>query len=736
MNEPAFQRVEELFHRTVEVEADRRSAFLDAACGGDAALRAAVQELLDHDAAEDSDFLASPVARPTGGSDAPTRPAPPASFVQAPAVPGYEIVEEIGRGGMGVVYKSRHINLNRIVALKMLLPATPGDLKPLARFRTEAEVLARLHHPNIVPIYDIGEAEKRPYFTMEYIAGPNLARFMDGRPQDPTASARFVETLARAVHAAHEAAVVHRDLKPANILLAPTPAGGRPTLTACEPRITDFGLAKDATAPRALTQTGLAVGTPCYMAPEQARGEGNNVRPATDIYALGTILYEMLTGRPPFDAETAVETMRQVVCEDPVSPTRLRPRLPRDLVVICMKCLEKPPGRRYASALDLAEDLRCFQAGEPIRARPAGFLERACRWCSRRPLTASLLALVVVLSMSLVGLAAVYEIRLQQALQKKATDEERLVIRLNITIGEMDVDAGDLYVALLYFTEALHLEDDLADPDRETRASIAAILRRCPRLVRLTTFDKPVVFARVGPSGGWVALAGEGYTLEIRDVTTGQAIGAAVSLDAAPLDGAFSADGGRLVVIDAGGAMRVGDATAGRWLAGPIPVDRSIRRVAFSADGARILLAGADGVVEVRQARTGERVASPPDSGRAEPQFSPDGGLVLGDDAAGGVHVWETATGWDIAPSLHEGGPVKAAAFRPDGKEIVVVGADGVVCTWRLPPVSDGAEDRPPAELTPLAQVLAGARLDENEQRQPLDARGLKAAWDKLPHEP
>ena len=183
MGEPAFQRVEELFHRAAEVSAERRAAFLDAACGGDAALRAAVQELLDHDAADDSDFLASPVARPRGGSDAPTLPAPPGAFCPTPTVPGYEIAEEVGRGGMGVVFKARQLSLDRIVALKMLLPPAPGDPKPLARFRAEAEILARLRHPNIVTIYDFGEYETRPYFTMEYVPGPNLARFLDRRPQ-------------------------------------------------------------------------------------------------------------------------------------------------------------------------------------------------------------------------------------------------------------------------------------------------------------------------------------------------------------------------------------------------------------------------------------------------------------------------------------------------------------------------------------------------------------------------
>ena len=293
MSEPAFQSVEKLFHKAVEVDPGRRAAFLDAACGGDSALRAAVQDLLNHDAEADaSTFLASPVVRPP---DAATVPGWSKGGGPAPTLPGYEVLEELGRGGMGVVYKARHIHLNRLVALKMLLPGTPADLEPLARFRAEAELLARLNHPNIVPIYDIGECEGRPYFTMEYVAGPNLARFLDGRPQDAAASARLIETLARAVHAAHQCGVIHRDLKPANILLSsegrgarggkegdegtdPSSLGPHPSLLAT-PKITDFGLAKDQTASRGLTRIGAAMGTPCYMAPEQARGDSKAHRP-------------------------------------------------------------------------------------------------------------------------------------------------------------------------------------------------------------------------------------------------------------------------------------------------------------------------------------------------------------------------------------------------------------------------------------------------------------------------
>ena len=728
MSEPAFQRVEELFHEAVEVDPGRRAAFLDTKCGGDGALRAAVQELLDHDARNhDATFLASPVARPTDGDGlAVARPGSNVGDAPPPAFPGYEILGEVGRGGMGVVYRARQIGLNRLVALKMLLPGAPGGLERLVRFRTEAEVLARLNHPNIVPIYDIGECEGRPYFTMEYVPGRDLARFLDGRPQDSAAAARLVETLARAVDAAHRCGVVHRDLKPANILLGsgewPVASGEKrheanpPSLATrhsplAAPKITDFGLAKDMTASAGLTRTGEAMGTPCYMAPEQARGDRKAVGPATDVYALGAILYEMLTGRPPFDADSQAETVAQVLHDDPVPPSRLRPRLPRDLVTICMKCLDKAPGRRYGAALDLAEDLCRFQAGEPIHARPAGRIERAYRWGRRRPLVAALLGLLGVLITAFVVTVVVYEVRLRQALSKEEAidaEQRRQIGHLDITIGVARRDEGDSFTALLYFTDALRLDDALPDRARDDRIRIAATLRQCPRLVQLRTFDDPVICATLGPSGGRAAVIGPDNGIEVRDLATGEAVGPTLPTAAAALDGAFGPDGRSLAVVGQDGKVYLWDLETGKRRelegeaarrAAPRPGER---RAVFSPDGERYVVAGADDFAEVRRARTGELVA----------------------------------------PPLRQGGPMKAAAFGPDGKQVVVVGGAGVVCVWELPDspavrVADDAaepDERPTEELATLAQVLADARLDENKARQTLDAPGLQAAWDRLPH--
>jgi serine/threonine-protein kinase len=308
-----------------------------------------------------------------------------------PRVPGYQVESVLGRGGMGVVYKARHLRLNRLVALKMALTGAHAEPRELERFQREAEAMAGLRHPNIVQVYHVGEAEGQPYFTMEYVEGGSLARKLASTPQPARQAAALVATLAGAIQAAHQGGVVHRDLKPANVLLT---ADGTP-------KITDFGLARRLEGGTGVTQSSVIMGTPSYMAPEQARGPTQAIGPAADVYALGAILYELLTGRPPFRGETPTETVLQVLYQEPVPPARLNPKVPRDLETICLKCLHKEPQRRYASAAALAEDLGRFQEGQPIRARPLGWAERSWRWCRRKPAAAALL----VTALALLGLA-------------------------------------------------------------------------------------------------------------------------------------------------------------------------------------------------------------------------------------------------------------------------------------------------------------------------------------------
>jgi tRNA A-37 threonylcarbamoyl transferase component Bud32 len=310
------------------------------------------------------------------------------------AAPGYEILGELGRGGMGVVYKARHTKLNRLVALKMILAGGHASAAELARFQTEAEAVARLRHANIVQVYEVGEHEGKPFFSLEFCGGGNLKEKLSGTPLPVGEAAALVETLARAMQAAHEQHVIHRDLKPANVLLAEDGT----------PKVTDFGLAKKLDE-AGQTHSGAILGTPSYMAPEQAGGQTSDVGPLADVYALGAILYECLTGRTPFQCVTIAETLEQVRSKEPVAPSHIRKDVPRDLETICLHCLRKEPERRYASAKLLAEDIQRFRAGRPIAIRPVGSAERLWRWCRRNPRWAAMIAAVTALLLGVTGVS-------------------------------------------------------------------------------------------------------------------------------------------------------------------------------------------------------------------------------------------------------------------------------------------------------------------------------------------
>ncbi len=319
-----------------------------------------------------------------------------------PVIAGYDSLVLVGRGGMGKVYRARHTTLGRTVALKVL--AHEPDERMLARFAEEARAVARLQHPNICPLFETGTVEGRPWFAQEFLSGGSLAQQFGGVPQDPRAAAGLVETIAGAVQHSHESGILHRDLKPGNILLG---ADGTP-------KVTDYGLAKVLAAPGTdstegaaggLTRTGEIVGTPGYMPPEQASGIVTGLGPATDVYGLGAILYEALTGRPPFQAPDALQTLLMVLAMDPVSPRLLQPKVPRDLETVCLKCLEKSPKRRYPSARELADDLGRFREGRPILARPVGFFERTAKWAQRRKAAAAMAALSGLLIVLVIAFA-------------------------------------------------------------------------------------------------------------------------------------------------------------------------------------------------------------------------------------------------------------------------------------------------------------------------------------------
>lgn len=358
----------------------------------------------------------SPGAIPSLVASLPDHSGTTAPIVRLRATPlrigNYDVVAELGRGGMGVVYQARHHGLDRFVAIKMILAGGYASEESVRRLRTEAEAVARLQHPNVVQIYDVGEHDGQPFLVLEYLEGGNLAQRVAGKPQSPRVAAQLIQTLSRTIDYAHANGILHRDLTPSNVLLseisakrAKDPETGALDidLERATPKITDFGLAKRLDDGVGHTRTGAVMGTPGYMSPEQAMGNAEVIGPSCDIYSLGAMLYELLTGRPPFVGETALDTLEQVIRQEPVPPTRLHPKVPRDLETICLKCLEKEPAKRYATAGEIADDLERYRKGEPILARRAGTVLRLWRWSKRRPAAAALILVSVLAAVTLLA---------------------------------------------------------------------------------------------------------------------------------------------------------------------------------------------------------------------------------------------------------------------------------------------------------------------------------------------
>ena len=316
----------------------------------------------------------------------------------------YELISLVARGGMGVVFKARHTKLNRLVALKMILAgqlACPADIQ---RFRSEAQAAARLDHPGIVPVYEVGECQGLHYFTMAFVEGASLAERLHEGPLDALEAARLVREIAAIIHFAHDNGVIHRDLKPGNVLIDKQR----------QPKLTDFGLAKRTDGAGGASGSGQLLGTPSYMAPEQANGTAS-VGPAADIYGLGALLFALLTGRPPFQAATMFDTVVQVMSSDPPAPTALNSAVPRDLETICLKCLEKAPGKRYSSAADFQDDVDRFLSGRPILARPVGLWERGRKWVRRRPGPAASAAVTVLALAAMFAVVVDFNFRLKNS---------------------------------------------------------------------------------------------------------------------------------------------------------------------------------------------------------------------------------------------------------------------------------------------------------------------------------
>jgi eukaryotic-like serine/threonine-protein kinase len=654
-----------------------------------------------------------------------------------PEIPGYEVAELLGRGGMGVVYWAWQKGLNRPVALKLVHAGAQASPATLARFRIEAEAVARLQHSNIVQIYDVGQHAGAPYLVLELVEGGNLAQRVAGTPQPVRWAAGLVEAVARGTQAAHHQGVVHRDLTPTNILLT---ADGTP-------KITDFGLAKLIIGGGDLrTQTGELLGTPSYMAPEQAAGRQQAIGAATDLYALGAILYELLSGRPPFKAESPLETLRQVVSDEPVPPSRLRPHLPRDLETICLKCLSKEPARRYADALALAEDLRLFLEGRAILARRSGGFERAWRWCRRNPGLAAMnlttAALVVLLTVGSTLAAWNYrnqvkkvEVSEARARAEYEEGQKQLFQALydRARAQRFSRQVGQRFQSLAAIEAAVRigrklnlppekfelLRDEaiacMALPDLEPTGRVIprppgvlvvvfdlAMTRyalyfrngtvKVCRVVDDAEVDRFEVQTprgydvfRFSPDGRYLALVrGAGRALTVRDVDC-----RTFALhDPGPVGGTagrFSPDSLRLALCRADGTTLIYDLATGRqgglW-GGPA----SARDLAFSADGAQIAVVHGEpgkSCCRILDSRTGRLVRSitlpAPGVGVA---WSPDGRTLATTCQDNKLYLWDTATATSKGSLEGTASGGLVAAFHPTGALLLTYSWESQLRLW------------------------------------------------------
>jgi WD40 repeat protein len=641
----------------------------------------------------------------TPGLPQPTQPGEKAT-ANLPSVPGYEILGVLGRGGMGVVYKARQIRLNRLVALKMILAGSHAGERELARFRSEAEAVARLQHPNFVQIYEVGEwragdvSPPMPFFSLEFCEGGSLDKKLGGTPMAPPQAAELVEKLARAMHAAHQKEIVHRDLKPANVLLA----------TDGTPKIADFGLAKKLDE-AGQTASDAILGTPSYMAPEQAGGKSKEVGPLADVYALGAILYECLTGRPPFRAAAPLDTLHQVLSDEPVPPRMLQPNTPRDLETVCLKCLQKEPARRYASALALAEDLRRYRAGEPIQARPVRALERFWRWCRRNPAVASasgvaaflLLATLVTLLGAVIlingsrdqalalaennarlaqekGELADAERDQRQTAEQQRRKAERRLAENYVNLALFASDKKEFRRGMLLLVRALELcPADAQDLRNQIRASLARFSLEFPHLEAILSgqaTDLPDLthggVAAFSPDGTRMIAPAPYNKALLWDARSGKILGNPLDHPLTVLAVAFSPDGHWCITGCSDGNARVWDLGFRKVLL-TLPHGRGVTAVAISPDGKTILTGGEDKMSRLWSLPRGVPVAPPlPHDGTVVAvAFSPDGKSFLTGSVDGKVRIGNTATGELVGKALVHPAEVLAAAYSPDGSEIL-----------------------------------------------------------------
>ena len=683
-----------IFYRALDHGTDSLASFLDRECAGNTELRSLVEELLQTDQ-QSFHLLDRPIMEHGKPSetwklrDEPSSSDPKWSGTntqrigsksspgesnkrseETPEISGYEIFEELGRGGMAVVYRARQIKANRFVALKMIRTGSHARKEELQRFRTEAEALARLQHPGIVQIFDVGEYQDKPFFSLELCTEGNLDRYLTGTPLKARQAAELLLGLSRAVHAAHEAKIIHRDLKPANVLLTPRSLDAQmksgdshPSLESLAAKVTDFGLAKKLDDV-GQTHSGMIMGTPSYMSPEQARGN-KDVGVRSDVYSLGAILYQCLTGRPPFKAASSAETLLQVIHEEPVAPRQMQAAVPRDLETVLLKAIDKDPNRRYQSADALADDLRRFLDGEPVAARRISPMERWLKWTTRHPAAAALYVLApVVLMLALLGGGATWlwqraetaktqeqasrslaEQREKQAeaerekarsAQKKAESAKRIAD----VAKEEALAANAKAEKALYFNRVVRAQFEWSN-NRVGQAK--RLLNECPKQFR----DWEWYYLHHLCNTELFTL--EGHKFHVKQV-------------------AFSPDG-NLLVSGAGNPapqLILWDTKSGKKLRTIDDMKVQLHALCFSPDGKLIARAGFGSPgLRIFDAESGKPVLSLP--GQISVCFSPNSKHFVTGAEGKTATVWDVKTGKPLRTIQHSG-QVADVAYSPDGK--------------------------------------------------------------------
>ena len=635
----------------------------------------------------------------------------------------YELLSEIARGGMGVVYKARQATLNRLVALKMIRSgelAGPADVR---RFHAEAEAAAKLDHPGIVPVYEVGEVEGQHFFSMAFVQGQSLNERVKAKgPLSPNLAAQLLKTIAEAVQYAHDKGIVHRDVKPHNILLDENE----------QPRITDFGIAKHVQGASDLTAAGQVMGTPSYMPPEQALGKTNEVGPAADVYSLGATLYCLLIGRPPFQASSSAETIRQVIDDQPIPLRRLNHEIPRDLETICLKCLRKEPGKRYARAQDLADDLSRFLAGEPIDARPVGALERGAKWVQRKPATTALGAVSVLAAFAVVaaGISLAYQVRLSElndSLGTRNTQLDDARTKTDAALGEANKqrDAANQAKKLL----ARHrYASDLAIAGRAWReGDVGRMLQLLNRHAPQPGEDDLRGFewyylrgqerhdqwrgegglARLSPNGKYLAIAKAGG-IRLIDPATRKDVREFPGL--APSAGAFafSRDSRRLIVPVSDKELVVWDVEQGTEAGRLKADDLNVAVVHISADGSQAATSGqgSDHTIRLWDVATGSQLKRWDVKGYAFlAAFSPDGKQLAFTAESSAIQVYDLKD-YKLACTIAVmRQSIDELIYHPTGTWLIAACVDDAVLFWNA---STGQPEAPPA----LAGGLTGAVLD------------------------